>query len=288
MLQTNSIEELILAAGDGPISSVVLEDQAEHDGDSPEALVAKMLSVLEVMRTSIDDGLSSARKSVSGMTGGQGALYMKAVREGKTASGPLVGRACARALAVAESNAAMGRIVAAPTAGACGVLPGVLFTRQEEYGFSDRALALALFTASGIGSVIAQRASVSGAQSGCQAEVGAASAMAAAAVTELRGGNAEACASAAALALMNVMGLVCDPVAGLVEVPCVYRNVMCVSNALSAADMALSGIRPFIPADEVIDAMGQVGRQMPTALRETGEGGCAGCPSARKMRFFEE
>jgi L-serine dehydratase len=178
----------------------------------------------------------------------------------------------------------MGRIVAAPTAGACGILPGILLTYGKARGASDDELVAALFTAAGVGGVIAAKASISGAQAGCQAECGAASAMAAAALTELSGGSAEAAASAVSFALMNVMGLVCDPVGGLVEVPCVYRNVLGVVNAVSAADMALSGIKSLLPADEVIEAMGRVGRAMPASLRETGEGGCAACASACARR----
>ena len=188
----------------------------------------------------------------------------------------------ARALAVAECNAAMGRIVAAPTAGACGILPAVLLTLQEEYGYTDDQLVNALYVAGAFGLVIAHRASISGAQGGCQAECGSAAGMAAAAIVYLKGGSAAQSADACSFALMNLLGLVCDPVKGLVEVPCVFRNVGAISVALTAADMALSGIVCPIPCDEVIDAMRQVGDALPSSLRETGEGGCAGCPSMCK------
>ena len=282
MLKTDSMEELVREAGEGPISRVVLSDQAERDGVQQEALTQRMLETLQVMRESAQAGLSPDVKSMSGMTGGQAAKLIAHVEAGSSASGALVGEACAVALGVAELNAAMGRIVAAPTAGACGILPGILLTYGKARGATNDELVQALFTAAGVGGVIAARASISGAQAGCQAECGAASAMAAAALTELSGGRAEAAASAVSFALMNVMGLVCDPVGGLVEVPCVYRNVLGVVNAVAACDMALSGIRSMLPADEVIDAMGRVGRSMPASLRETGEGGCAACASARK------
>jgi L-serine dehydratase len=282
MLKTDSMEELVREAGEGPISRVVLSDQAERDGVSQDSLLKTMHETLQVMRESAQAGLSPDLVSMSGMTGGQAAKLIEHVQSGSSASGALVGEASAVALGVAELNAAMGRIVAAPTAGACGILPGILLTYGKARGASDEDLVAALFTAAGVGGVIAARASISGAQAGCQAECGAASAMAAAALTELFGGSAEAAASAVSFALMNVMGLVCDPVKGLVEVPCVYRNVLGVVNAVAASDMALSGIRSPLPADEVIDAMGRVGRSLPAALRETGEGGCAACPSARR------
>lgn len=282
MLRTDSMEELVREAGDGPISRVVLMDQAERDGVSQEKLIGKMRETLGVMRESAQAGLSPDVKSMSGMTGGQAAMLFARVGSGASAAGALAGEAMAVALGVAELNAAMGRIVAAPTAGACGILPGILLTYGKSRGATDDDLVAALFTAAGVGGVIAAKASISGAQAGCQAECGAASAMAAAALVELSGGSAEAAASAVSFALMNVMGLVCDPVGGLVEVPCVYRNVLGVVNAVAAADMALSGIRSLLPADEVIEAMGRVGRSMPEALRETGEGGCAACPSARR------
>lgn len=186
-------------------------------------------------------------------------------------------------MAVAECNAGMGRIVAAPTAGSCGILPAALLTAQEEYHLTDDQLTDALLTAAMFGQIIARRASISGAAGGCQAECGSAAAMAAAALVELRGGTADMCAQACSFALMNSMGLVCDPVAGLVEIPCVYRNVGGVANAFSAADMALSGLRSPIPTDEVIDAMQSVGDQMPACLRETGEGGVAATPTARQI-----
>jgi len=189
----------------------------------------------------------------------------------------------ARAIAVSEYNAAMGKVVAAPTAGSCGILPGTIVSMLEEGLCDERAAVMALFTAGAIGMVIAQQASIAGAQGGCQAECGSASAMAAAALVELCGGTPAQSAHACAMAIKNQLGLVCDPVAGLVEVPCVNRNVMGAVNALSCAEMALSGVESAIPCDEVIDAMRAVGDALPASLRETGSGGLAATPTGRRL-----
>ena len=265
----------------GDIAAAMREWQLRHDDtvSNTADMDQRMLNALEVMRDSVEKGLDPALRSVSRLTGGNAARLMEAALNGQNAGGSLLGRICARALAVAECNAAMGRIVAAPTAGACGILPAALLTMQEEYGYTDAQLVDALYVAGAFGLVIANRASIAGAQGGCQAECGTAAGMAAAAIVFLRGGTPAQQADACSFALMNLMGLVCDPVHGLVEVPCVFRNVGAVSVALSAADMALAGIACPIPCDEVIDAMRQVGDAMPSALRETGEGGCAACPS---------
>lgn len=268
----------------GGIAAAMREWQLRHDDTvrTNEDMDARMRQALAVMRESVTQGLDPKTRSVSGLTGGNAAKYMAAALTGRTAGGSLMGRVCARALAVAECNAAMGRIVAAPTAGACGILPAALLTMQEEYGCTDGQLVDALYVAGAFGLIIANRASIAGAQGGCQAECGSAAGMTAAAVVFLKGGSPRQQADACAFALMNLMGLVCDPVHGLVEVPCVFRNVGAVSVALSAADMALSGIDCPIPCDEVIDAMRQVGDALPSTLRETGEGGCAACPSMCK------
>ena len=257
-------------------------EEMKNSGVSREMIDERMHEALFVMRQSAEKGFDPALKSMSGMTGGQAALLLKAVQDGKTSGGNYLGRAAARALAIAECNAAMGKIVAAPTAGACGILPAALLTAQEEFSLTDDQLVDGLLVAAAVGQIIAVRASISGAQGGCQAECGSAAAMAAAALVFLRGGSPQQSADACAFALMNVMGLVCDPVQGLVEVPCVYRNVSGVANAFTAADLALAGIPCPLPPDEVIDAMKTVGEQLPPSLRETGEGGCAGCPSACK------
>ncbi len=279
----HSVKSLLEQAG-GNIAAIARQWQLQNDvhAQSVEELDVYMHEVLSVMRDSVVKGMEKDLRSVSGLTGGNAYKLMEGVKTGKTAGGSLIGRMAASALAVAECNAAMGRIVAAPTAGACGILPAVLLTLQEEYGYTDDQLVNALYVAGAFGLVIAHRASISGAQGGCQAECGSAAGMAAAAIVYLKGGDAAQAADACSFALMNLLGLVCDPVKGLVEVPCVFRNVGAISIALTAADMALSGIVCPIPCDEVIDAMRQVGDALPSSLRETGEGGCAGCPSMCK------
>lgn len=282
MLQGDSIMELIAFAGGQSIGQVVLKDQAAQDGVSPEILIQQMRQALCVMRQSVEEGLNPALKSVSGMSGGQAAKLLAGVQAQTTMGGLSMGLAGAYAMAAAECNACMGKIVAAPTAGSCGIVPGALLMVQKQKGYTDEQLIEALFTAAGVGRVIATRASVAGAEGGCQAECGSAAAMAAAALVELGGGSPRMAGHAVGFALMNVMGLVCDPVGGLVEVPCVYRNVSGVTNALCAADMALCGIECPLPSDEVIDAMKRVGDAMPAALRETGDGGCAACSSCKR------
>lgn len=278
-----AVKDLLQAAQHGiPAAARAWQLQNDVSAQTVEEIDARMLESLHVMRDSAMEGLNPELRSVSGLTGGNAYKLMQAAQSGATAGGSLIGRMAARALAVAECNAAMGRIVAAPTAGACGILPAVLLTLQEEYGYTDEQLVDALYVAGAFGMVIAHRASISGAQGGCQAECGSAAGMAAAAIVYLKGGSSSQQADACSFALMNLMGLVCDPVQGLVEVPCVFRNVGAISVALTAADMALSGIVCPIPCDEVIDAMRQVGDALPATLRETGEGGCAACPSMCK------
>ncbi|MBE5778388.1 MAG: L-serine ammonia-lyase, iron-sulfur-dependent, subunit alpha [Clostridiales bacterium] len=264
------------AAKYGSLGKAALHWQAKQDASEEAVHVMRMKDRLQVMRDSAQAGLSPNLRSVSGMVGGQASLMNGEEQLGRFG---LLGKAGAYALSIAEYNACMGKIVAAPTAGSCGILPGALLAAQEQDGFSDEELIMALFNAAGVGRIIALQATISGAEGGCQAECGAAAAMAASALVELYGGTPEMSAHACAFALMNMLGLVCDPVQGLVEVPCVYRNVGGVSQALSAAQMALSGIQSPIPADEVILAMKKVGDAMPASLRETGEGGCAACRS---------
>ena len=281
-----SVEKLLLAAQDTGIANAARAWQLKNDSaaGTAEELNARMAEALSVMRDAAEKGLDPNLRSVSRLTGGNAAKLMRAAVSGQTMGGSLLGRICARALAVAECNAAMGRIVAAPTAGACGILPGALLTVQEEYGYTDDQLVDALFVAGAFGLIIANRASISGAQGGCQAECGSAAAMAAAACVELEGGTPEQCLNAAGNALTNMMGLVCDPVAGLVEVPCVKRNVVGSVNAVSCADMALAGVESRIPVDEVIDCMGEVGRRMPMEMRETALGGLAATPTGKAVK----
>lgn len=279
-----SLQSLVAQAEEAGLAEAAIAGEIKHNGLTREGIIARMDEALQVMRQSAQRGFDPKLHSMSRMTGGQAAKLQSAVATGQTVGGDYLGRAAARALAIAECNAAMGKIVAAPTAGACGILPAALLTAQEAYQLSDEALRNGLIVAAAIGEVIAARASISGAQGGCQAECGSAAAMAAAALVYLRGGSPQQSADACAFALMNVMGLVCDPVGGLVEVPCVYRNASGVAGAFVAADLALAGIPSPIPPDEVIDAMKAVGEQLPPALRETGEGGCAACPSVCKHR----
>ena len=224
------------------------------------------------------------RRSASGLVGGQGKLMYDYAAAGKCIGGEFMGQVIGEALAMGESNACMRRIVAAPTAGACGVMPAVLIPLYWRENIPEEKMVEAMYVASGIGAVIAYRACISGAAGGCQAEIGSASAMAAGALVYLKGGNKDVMCHAVAMALKNLLGLACDPVAGLVEVPCVKRNVIGAVNAIAAADMALAGIESRIPVDEVIDAMGEVGRRLPVELRETALGGLAATPTGRAVK----
>ncbi|HOB42749.1 MAG: L-serine ammonia-lyase, iron-sulfur-dependent, subunit alpha [Bacillota bacterium] len=264
------------------IGAIVREREAEQSGRPEDDLDADMRERLGVMRSAVDRGLAGVR-SRSGLTGGDGPRMASARMNGETICGEPFDSALAYALAVAEVNASMGRIVAAPTAGSCGVLPGVLLSVGERLCVDDLALVEALFAAGGVGAVIERSSTLSGAAAGCQAECGSAAAMASAAAVQLAGGSPEACASAVAIAFKGLLGLVCDPVAGLVEVPCIKRNATSVAVALAAADMALAGIRSVIPADEVIEAMGSIGRALPPSLRETALGGLAVTPTGKKV-----
>lgn len=285
MLEYNSIKQLVdMAQKTGKnISDLVLADQKEEMDTSETDLLHKMSENLKVMKESIDSGLGSPMRSVSGLSGYNACLYQRASNEGKIIGGSILNGIISKALAVAEVNACMGRIVAAPTAGSSGILPAVIITLMEELGIPEIKAVMGLFTAAGIGMVIAKQASISGAEGGCQAECGSASAMAAAAMVEMLGGSPEMAANACAMALKNVLGMVCDPVAGLVEIPCVKRNAAGAVNAIVAANMAISGIESVIPVDEVIGAMRSVGNLIPTSLKETAEGGLAATPTGRRL-----
>jgi L-serine dehydratase len=283
MIHYDSISALIAAAEEQqkPLSQLILEDQAEAMERPQQELYDEMAHMLEVMKEAVRDGVDPNLRSTSGLTGGDAARLKKQVDEGKNLCGPTFGHALTKAVAVAELNAAMGRIVAAPTAGSCGILPGALLTLMEDKNIPQEKTVMAMFTAAGFGMVIANLASISGAEGGCQAECGSASAMAAAALVEMAGGTPKMCGEACAIALKNILGLVCDPVAGLVEVPCVKRNAMGVANAFVGAEMALAGIESRIPVDEVIIAMKRIGDSMPCALKETAQGGLADTPCGR-------
>ena len=285
MLKYESISELVEEAEKRniKISELVLEDQAKDMEKTPLELYEKMEVSFQVMTESVKSGMKKDQKSMSGLTGGEGYLMNEYSKKGGL-SGGFMTKAMARALAVAGCNASMGRIVAAPTAGSCGILPGCLVSLYEDKGFDLKDIVMSMFTAGAIGMVVAARSSIAGAQGGCQAECGSASAMAAAALVELMGGTPAQCADACAMAISSQMGLVCDPVAGLVEIPCIKRNVSGLSIAFSSADMALAGIAPKIPADECIDAMREVGDALPASLKETAGGGLATTPTGRKLR----
>ena len=257
------------------IAEVMIRREAETSEKTRDELVNEMFENLLTMQKSIRFGLEENQQTVTGLAGGNAEKLMAYAE--KANMGRDMAQICAAALAVAEVNASMGRIVAAPTAGASGVLPAVLVMCSEKHGFTDRDLVNGLFTAGAIGVIIARNASISGAEGGCQAEIGSASAMAAAALAELCGASPTASLSAAAMAVKNILGLVCDPVAGLVECPCIKRN------AVLAADMALAGISSIIPFDEVVGAMRSVGRLMNVDLRETARGGLAATATALEI-----
>ena len=264
-----------------PLWENILESDCRRQ-DLPRARSLERMGAMLDAMVQADESYQAQDRSHSGLSGGDGAK-MTLYAAGDPLCGPLLSQVMAGALRMGECNACMKRIVAAPTAGACGVLPAVLLPCARHFSLSREQLVQALYVASGFGMVIAARASISGAEGGCQAEVGSASGMAAAALVSVLGGTPEQMAHACAMALSNTLGLVCDPVAGLVEVPCVNRNVMGAVNALSCAEMALSGVESAIPCDEVIDAMRAVGDALPASLRETGGGGLAATPTGRRI-----
>ncbi len=286
MFKYDSISELVAEAEkqEKKISELVLADQAAACEMSKEAMYKKMFKSFRIMQTSVEDGLEEDTRSVSGLTGGSAWKMKQQVDAGKNICGHLFGQAMTMALAVSETNACMGKIVAAPTAGSCGILPAVLISVMKEKDIPDKDVVMSLFTASALGLVIANKASIAGAEGGCQAECGSASAMAAGALVEMCGGTPQMVADACAIAIKNILGLVCDPVAGLVEIPCIKRNAMGTANAFTAAELALAGITSAIPVDEVIWAMKKVGDSMAVNLKETGEGGLAATPTGKALR----
>lgn len=265
------------------IARIMLEDQAEESGQSVEEILKVMGEYYEIMKTAVHKGLTEDITSTSGLTGGDAKRVESYRLSGTPAVGDIAAQAMAYALSVSEVNASMGRIVATPTAGSCGIIPGVFVSAQERFGWEDEHLVHGLFCAGAIGYVIANNSFISGAEGGCQAEVGSAIGMAAGAMVELRGGTPEQAVHAVGLALKNTLGLICDPVGGLVEIPCIVRNGFGAVNALAAADMALAGVRSVIPSDEVIDVMLEVGSSMPSRHRETAQGGLAQTPTGRKI-----
>ncbi len=262
-----------------PISEVMIRRELANTSDSREDIIKKMTKSLNIMKSAVKAPLEQPIKTMGGLIGGEEKKLIDRLKEGKSLSGSLTTKALAYALGVLEVNTGMGIIVAAPTAGAAGVVPGLLLALQEEFNLSDECVLNGLFNASAIGYLLMRNASVAGAEAGCQAEVGSASAMAASAAVEMMGGSPKQCMYAASTALQNLLGLVCDPVAGLVEVPCQARNGIGTTNSLICAEMALAGISNIIPLDEMIDCMYSVGKTMPSELRETALGGCAKTPT---------
>ena len=286
MFKYDAVSEVVAEAerSGKKISELVLDDQAAVCETSKEKLYKKMFKSFRIMQSSVEDGMEEDTRSVSGLTGGSAWKMKQQVDAGKNICGSLFGHAMTMALAVSETNACMGKIVAAPTAGSCGILPAVLLSVMEEKNIPEEDVVMSLFTASALGLVIANKASIAGAEGGCQAECGSASAMAAGALVEMCGGTPQMVADACAIAIKNILGLVCDPVAGLVEIPCIKRNAMGTANAFTAAELALAGITSAIPVDEVIWAMKKVGDSMAVTLKETGEGGLAATPTGKALR----
>lgn len=282
----NKAEELLELCNkeNKTISTITLEKEMASTNISYDDLIYKMQETLSVMKSSATSALKKKIISVSGLTGGDSKKVEEYRNKGNSLSGDLVISAMARALSTSEVNASMGKIVAAPTAGASGILPSALLAAQEKLNLTDEQLIEGLFTAAGIGEIVAKNATISGAEGGCQAECGVAAAMAAAAIVEMAGGSPKSSLDAASFALTNIMGLVCDPIAGLVEYPCALRNASGVVNAFISSDLALAGVESLVPFDEVVDAMYKVGKMMPEALRETALGGLATTPAGEEMR----
>lgn len=266
------------------ISEITLEKEMTKTQVSYEELINRMEETLKVMKSSATSALDKEIISVSGLTGGDSKKVQDYCKKGKTLSGDLVISAMARALSTSEVNASMGKIIAAPTAGASGILPSAILSAQEKLDLTDDQIIMGLFTAAGVGEIVARNATISGAEGGCQAECGVAAAMAAAAIVEMSGGSPTSSLDAASFALTNIMGLVCDPIAGLVEYPCALRNASGVVNAFISADLALAGVESLVPFDEVVEAMYKVGKLLPESLRETALGGLATTPTGEVIR----
>lgn len=279
MIEFTSIQQMLEETSSSglPLWDAIRQADCQRQGISPQQSWDKMAAMLQAMEDA-DRSYQETDRSHSGLSGGDGGKMARYIRAGKPLCGPFLSEVMAGALRMGECNACMKRIVAAPTAGACGVLPAILLPYARQFQAGADRLVESLYVASGFGMVIAARASISGAEGGCQAEIGSAAAMAAPALVHLQGGTPEQMANACAMAVKNLLGLVCDPVGGLVEVPCVKRNVIGAMDALSAAQMALAGIESRVPPDQVLDAMREVGQSLPHTLRETGKGGLAATP----------
>lgn len=281
----NNLSELLTFSEDNgwPLWKTVLDGEMCHSGRTESEIFSKLGERYAVMRGAAEKALEKPLAIENGLIEGLASAQNAYAASGNTISGTLINTIMARALSCSETNASMGLICAAPTAGACGVLPAVLMTLSEKYALSERATLEALLVASGVGAVITQNASISGAEAGCQAECGAAASMAAAAAVYMAGGSARMSIHASSFALINCMGLICDPIAGLVQMPCAQRNASQAVSAVLSADLALAGMRCVIPADEVLEAMLRTGKQLPAQLKETALGGLAATATGKKL-----
>lgn len=277
-----TLKEIIVEASEKrkKVSDLIIEAEAQALEKTPQEVIEQMTGYWNIMKAGIEKGLETDVRSVSGLTGGDAKKYHQ---NHKGLLGEVAKNSVAYSMSMAEINASMGKIVATPTAGSCGILPGVLLAVSQAHSIEDEKVVRSLFTAAYVGKVIAEKGTVAGAEGGCQAECGSAAAMACAAVIELLGDDFEAILHGVAISLNSIMGLVCDPVAGLVEVPCIIRNGSCATTAIMAADLALAGVKSVIPADEVIVAMAEVGQLIPQELRETSMAGLANTPTARSI-----
>lgn len=267
-----------------PIWKLALESEVEDTNSSESEVMKKMREVLKVMKKSSTAGVKNNRKTLGGIIGGESLKIKKRLESKDTLCGPLINKAMVKAFSTSQHNASMGKICAAPTAGSSGIIPAAVLTVMEEFDLKEGDALKGLLTSSAVGKVITVNATVSGAEGGCQAECGAAAAMASAAVVEMLGGTPEMALDAASISLKNIMGLVCDPIAGLVESPCSKRNASGVVNALISAEMALAGIKSVIPFDEVVEAMYIIGKDMHSDYKETAKGGIAGTPTGIKIK----
>lgn len=284
-MYNNGIELLALVhTKNSSISDIVMEKECKISGMSREYIRNKMKERLDVMRVSAEFAINNDVKTVGGIIGGDAKKVERYYNQSISICGDIVNKVMARAFSTSEVNASMGRICAAPTAGASGIIPATIISVAEKFHASEDQIIDALFTASGIGEIIAKNATLSGAEGGCQAECGAAAAMSSAALVEMAGGTAEMSLHAAATALKNIMGLICDPIAGLVESPCAKRNASGAVNAMLSADLALAGVKSIIPFDEVVEAMYKVGKALPSTLRETALGGIAVTPTGIRIK----
>jgi L-serine dehydratase len=286
MMMYRSGKDIIKLCSDKsiPIWKLALESEVEDTNSSESEVMKKMREVLKVMKKSSTAGVKNNRKTLGGIIGGESLKIKKRLESKDTLCGPLINKAMVKAFSTSQHNASMGKICAAPTAGSSGIIPAAVLTVMEEYDLKEGDALKGLLTSSAVGKVITVNATVSGAEGGCQAECGAAAAMASAAVVEMLGGTPEMALDAASISLKNIMGLVCDPIAGLVESPCSKRNASGVVNALISAEMALAGIKSVIPFDEVVEAMYIIGKDMHSDYKETAKGGIAGTPTGIKIK----